>query len=226
MTRRRLSLLSAIGGVALLGAGALVVASIRSFPERLRCVDPVPETVRGKPTGYARCANGSKSRPTQLTCPSFLPRGEELVRRDERHMTAEMRQLSREQRRRLGSQEDCRFDHECTQKPHGHCFEARPSGRPGCAYGCVSDSECSGGICVCGDPVGYCMPASCTTNRDCEAPAVCSEYAPSPGCANDNGFACQQPADECASDGDCSPNHCGWNASQQRRVCVVDYCMN
>jgi hypothetical protein len=73
-----------------------------------------------------------------------------------------------------------------------------------CSYGCTRDSECAKGeICLCGDPVGTCIAASCNAGT-CGAGMECANYSFQycPGCTQ--GFACQTGADTCFSGLDCS----------------------
>jgi hypothetical protein len=76
----------------------------------------------------------------------------------------------------------CAYDVQCAIQPNGYC-EATPGGDllSECRYGCVSDDECdSGSICLCGDPVGTCVPALCddlpTTLRQGVARSRCYRY--------------------------------------------------
>src|SRR5205823_5129317 len=94
----------------------------------------------------------------------------------------------------------------CTGQAHGYCRASSGGQAPGCycAAGCVTDAECGvGQICLCGDPVGQCVQASCTSDGDCGANSFCLSYTPSPGCPS-TAFACQNYADNCASDADCA----------------------
>jgi hypothetical protein len=213
-----------VASSAVIAGGTLLFVSLNSFPKRLRCVDSTPDDVRGRPTGYAVCQNGALHRPEEKTCPSFLPRPEEIMSSYERRLPEEMRNVLREAQPIDPSRGDCRFDRDCTRAPHGHCRVPLPDGRPRCDYGCVRDSDCSSGICLCGDPVGRCVRALCTSDRGCPPLSVCTFYHPAPGCFYDSGFACQKPMDECTVDADCDAGTCGWRASDRVRVCTNIVC--
>jgi hypothetical protein len=214
---------------AALAIGAVIAVLIKvnaSSPRLLRRTAVKALLINGQLTGYAYTEGGALHRPAQTKCPSLLPRAQAI--------------LSSRDRRRLGlpphgdpvppdvgqtdSEGDCRFDRDCTQSPHGYCFEPLPSGDTRCNYGCVQDSECSEGICLCDEPVGRCVHAACTTDNDCAAPALCAVYSPSPGCWFEDGFACQSPKDQCATDTDCDGGACGWDAARRLRVCTSENC--
>jgi hypothetical protein len=68
----------------------------------------------------------------------------------------------------------------------------------------VQDGDCeTGNICYCGEPVGRCVPANCTTDADCEAGFNCAGYDSDPGCFSVT-FACQMTSDSCAATADCA----------------------
>jgi rubrerythrin len=112
----------------------------------------------------------------------------------------------------------CKSDADCTASPHGWCGNGPNfGGLPGpyCNYGCVQDSECGAGlICLCGDPVGRCVSATCNSDADCQSGFLCKSYDQSRGC-NNTTFTCQSPADECGSDADCAGSVSG-------NLCVID----
>jgi len=98
----------------------------------------------------------------------------------------------------LGYAGNCAADSECTARPEGYC-EGGINMPCECNYPCRRDEECQAGeICECLS--GVCMPATCTTDADCNG-AFCAQYALTNVCRW--GFACQTPSDECASRGDC-----------------------
>src|SRR5262249_49666913 len=97
---------------------------------------------------------------------------------------------------------------------------------PRCVYGCTRDEECpASNICVCGDPVGHCAPATCTTDRDCGGASqvgflvgfLCASYKPDHYCGVDS-FACQAWTDSCLSDRDCT-NGLACTLQGTRRAC-------
>lgn len=212
------------------GSAALAVLlskTARSVPSALRCLNSTPDFVRGKATGYEHCGNGMVHRVSRVTCPSFVPREEEILGDEERMLRSlpdDVRHALHEQPLDLALDE-CRRDSDCTRAAHGHCVKPLPSGHPVCSYGCVTDSECPQGICLCGDPIGRCIRARCDVDDDCDSSAVCTWYSPAPGCFFDDGFACQTHRDECATSADCGQRSCGWSPNSRTRVCTDEQCI-
>ena len=190
---------------------AAIDAPIGKLP--FTCVNPTPILIDGKDTGFDACQGGVTRRRESITCVSKLPRGAlpQCVP-DPNGPT---------------NPSGCLSDTQCTDKPNGACTQGGAfGGAPGCycAYGCTKDAECgSGEICVCGDPIGTCEPASCATGADCATPgAECVDYTSSPGCPM-RAFACESPVDKCLADSDCpSPNQC--TAVNGGRVCQPPQC--
>ena len=123
----------------------------------------------------------------------------------------------------------CDEDSDCTAQPHGYCTDALPEGpwqtSPTCMYGCVADSECGAGyVCLCGEPVGTCVLARCTSDADCGGLA-CTTYNDSPGC-NGTSVSCQTAADTCATDAQCgSDQFCSDNYRRDAsRSCMGPSC--
>jgi hypothetical protein len=140
--------------------------------------------------GYEQCESGTIHRPKISECPSSLPRAVLEIAPP--------------------AEGNCFSDLDCTAAPHGYCRSATGNQLPGvyCAYGCVKDSECGpGNICVCGDPVGHCAPATCSSDADCGDGLRCQSYDPSGGCGSQS-FACQTPQDTCGGDADCTGAFC------------------
>lgn len=179
--------------------------------------------------GFERCETGQLHR-TRVdgVCSSPLPRdysftSEELVALQ---LAAIERGLDATA---LAEILPCVYDEQCGDLPNGYCA-ATPGGAllSECRYGCVSDGECdSGSICLCGDPVGTCVPALCDDDLECAGDLRCVAYDPSPGCDSFTllpVFRCQTYQDECASDLDCSPAapHC--TSIGDRFACVSGGC--
>ncbi len=169
------------GGVITLPDGAVV-------PTNAVCANPQPMLVGGKDTGFDQCAGGRIRRRSAMACPSLLPRASGGT---------------------CGAGIDsgisggCQKDADCTAKPYGHCG---PSGQLACAcnYGCLSDQDCgTDQICLCGEPVGRCVSATCKDAASCSGGAQCADFDRSSGCGVTT-FACTTPADKCFSDSDCS----------------------
>jgi hypothetical protein len=200
----------------------MLVASCRpgpagSTPARARnlaCEGSKPVIISGNDTGFQTCSNGMRHRPKAVKCPSFLPRSDDGVSNLRRHIS-HYDELSGDE---AGSM-PCIRDSDCSARAYGHCEPTRPSVMTWCAYGCVSDSECSSGeLCLCGDPVGGCVPATCRIDSDCGPPYVCGDYEPiDVECGDTDAFACQTKRDECAVL--CPHPRLFCTFSQGRRVC-------
>ncbi|MFO0566379.1 MAG: ferritin-like domain-containing protein [Polyangiaceae bacterium] len=167
------------------------------------CKNPTPILVNGKATGVDSCGTRSVRRTDAVTCPEAMPRANPCT----------------------ATQMDCAADTDCGAQAHGYCnFFAGGGGAPStcsCAYGCVSDNECpEGQRCLCGDPVGRCVPATCSTAADCQEGFDC--MSPFGTCASPS-LACQTQKDECSSDDDCSVGlYCG--VTDGHRSCQPDGC--
>ncbi len=156
-----------------------------SATSKFTCDDPVAVLVDGKDTGYDTCAAGQTRRREAKACPSALPRAAAC--------------------NSGGGADSCKTDSECNDKPNGYCAAASGNQAPGCscAYGCTTDADCGAdAICLCGAPVGRCVPAKCKDDAGCPE-GDCTSYDSSPGCAF-IAFACQSTADTCGGDKDCA----------------------
>ncbi|MGH7434479.1 MAG: ferritin-like domain-containing protein, partial [Polyangiaceae bacterium] len=175
-----------------LDAGISPPASCSKHP----CTSPTPIVVAGVDTGFDTCAGGTIRRRAIVSCPSTLPRagGGSCSAGDS------------------GAFMNCTSDSDCTMSPDGHCELNNPAPNPGfsaqclCNYGCRNDSDCTGGsICLCGDPVGTCVPSECATGSGCLPGCDCARPALF------GSFACQTPEDTCYSDPDCVGARSSWD---------------
>ncbi|AUX34023.1 MULTISPECIES: ferritin-like domain-containing protein [Sorangium] len=186
-------------------AGSTGSAPPGGFP--FACDDPEPILVAGQNTGYVRCAGGWMHRAEVITCASPLPRPEACKDPG-------------------AGASSCSSDADCTEQPHGFCSPGLGGEAPPgcfCHYGCTTDAECNEGqICLCGDPVGQCVQALCTSDQDCGR-LLCSSYVLNPGCGG-TGFACQTATDECAGDGDC-PGDQQCTLQALRHTCAEPNCV-
>lgn len=157
----------------------------------------MPIVVGGIDTGYDSCTNGYTRRRAQVTCPTFLPRagGGACDQPD-------------------GSAQGgtCHSDSDCAPDPYGHCeLESPDGGIPAsctCVHGCRQDSDCNAGeVCSCADPIGQCLPATCTTGASCMAGCDCISGSMGSGCGTQ--YDCETPQDQCATNGDCVAQDAG-----------------
>ena len=163
-----------------------------------RCTNPTPELIDGKPTGYVRCDGVYFHRAEKRDCPSTLPRQQAP------HLP--------------GPGADCATDADCTDRPNGYCRSWTTFAGSGftCDYGCLKDEDCTTGeICRCGDPVGVCVQAACTTDASCGPGLLCANTGVT-SCTRS--FACQKPTDQCDSYANCPKGqYCG--VADTRRMC-------
>jgi hypothetical protein len=152
--------------------------SVSEFP----CESPTP-LLPGSQTGFELCASGFIHRPTTAQCPSTLPRAEEIC---------------------SGDGLACNSDADCADVANGFCGYGNGfEGGCVCNAGCLTDADCgAGSICMCGDPVGSCVAADCTTDEDCDGGLCASTIVGDPGCGSLQ-FRCQTGQDECGGNADC-----------------------
>ena len=163
---------------------------------------------------WMSCDNGLVHRAAPAQCASKLPRAAAIPPTD-------------------AALDECTKDSQCTAKPNGYCGVLHSGFVPTkphniCLYGCLQDSECSdGSICECGDFVGSCTSApACKSDKDCTGGALCTQYDSCPGVPGVTSFACQDPADKCETNADCTqPNlqFCSIGETQHRE-CVGVRC--
>ena len=190
--------------------------SVTTSVRDLACEESKPIVLFGKHTGFERCSNSMRHRRNAVACASSLPRPDDGVSYLKRYVP-EVYEWSQEV---VEAGSWCLRDSDCSARVHGHCEPMRPCCGTYCAYGCLSDSECSDGeICLCDDPVGRCVPASCQTDADCQHPYVCGDYEPIDGeCGVRDAFACQTARDECAVI--CGPRGIFCTFSEGHRTCA------
>lgn len=155
-----------------------------------------PLRIDGRLTGYVALGvergDIGYHRPEVRDCPSTLPRAGQHPAKD-------------------SAAWECRRDTDCTESPHGYCALHGMIPATSCVYGCVTDSECAEDeLCLCGDPVGRCVPANCRSDEDCAGNLRCatSRIRPSESGARDCEllltFACEDRGDRCRIDDPCS----------------------
>jgi hypothetical protein len=179
-------------------------------PQGFPCEDPGPVQIADKDTGFVFCTGGPVHRPKSQACPTKIPRASACTAPED-------------------AQNACSSDADCNATPNGFCqipfFDSHAGFIPGCAcvYGCSTDAECGEGrICLCGDPVGRCVQADCTSDADCHG-LFCVESAFDNDC-NSTGMACQSELDECLIDADCtSGSQCSFK--DDHRACLSTMCI-
>lgn len=147
----------------------------------VECENPVDQA-----GGTQLCASGLITRPSAATCESSLPRDGTCT--DD------------------PATDECSSDADCTEYPNGMCNSSSGFGGLGCfcSYGCMEDADCStGSICVCGDVIGQCEPASCVTDADCGGGSLCARYESLDLACGSQGWECTTAADECLVHEDC-----------------------
>jgi hypothetical protein len=174
------------------------------------CTNPTPLVVGGQETGFVRCDEGHTHRAAVQACPTLLPRAAKCEARP-------------------GSAQGCSVDADCREKPNGACTPPGAGRGPGecvCNYGCRSDGDCeAGSVCLCGDPVGQCVPARCTSDAEC-GDRFCSTMIESKSCGGVV-LACQSAADRCSGDAQCGANETCRSSEADRtgpRTCQADGC--
>lgn len=180
-------------------------------PQGFPCEDPGPVQIADKDTGFVFCTGGPVHRPKSQACPTKIPRASTCPAPE-------------------GAQDGCSSDADCSDGPNGFCkspfLDPRAEVIPGCScvYGCLTDAECGEGyICLCGDPVGRCVQAACTSDADCNG-LFCVESAIADNC-NSTGMACQSELDECLIDADC-PGGRQCSFKDDHRACLLMMCIS
>ena len=178
-------------------AGAPVNVGGGAATNKFPCTDP-----QALSHGFEQC-DGFKHRQKQETCISLVPRPDAVPNPD------------------IG---ECKFDADCKERPYGWCDSGGQISTTYCSYGCVIDEDCGKNqLCECGEPVGRCVQADCTSDADCQSGFLCKRYDMSSGCDH-TVYSCQSPADSCGRDADCGDGTCRLGADKQRFECHTDRC--
>ena len=168
------------------------------------CAASQPTSVEG----LERCENSVVHRVRAVVCANAVPRSAAIDHYDPNY-------------------DECQTDSDCDAVRYGHCGLREGSSRVRtCVEGCVSDDDCdTGQLCLCGEPVGRCVPARCHADADCAGDYLCAQYSPHPGCFP-SAFACQSALDGCRGDTGCdylvNPTACVFNGEQF--ACTLDQC--
>ncbi len=163
--------------------------------------------IDGKDTGFISCKAGFVHRTERRECASIIPRPPPQLPTD--------------------STRDCQRDEDCAGLLHGYCDPspyAAPHLHMVCFAGCVRDEECdTNQVCVCGNPVGTCVNATCKTDTDCGADRLCASSLFPVACyalPTPSGFDCQRPNDACRGPADCEDPGDNCEAVEGPRVCI------
>lgn len=117
------------------------------------CTNPESVELAGERTGFVLCEEGYEARIEPVTCPNLLP------------------QKGSGGAAGAPSLGDCLDHSDCP----GELEFCESNGEYSlCTAGCRSDEDCSSGhICHCHNPIGRCVPATCTKSSDCPG-SVCA----------------------------------------------------
>jgi hypothetical protein len=172
------------------------------------CINPRPVVgIDGNDTGFVSCDGSIIHRQEVRTCASRLPRPDPVI----------------SSQNPIGA---CTLDEDCAHLLHGHCVlgSGLGTGRTFCTTGCIRDEDCgaAGLICLCDDPIGRCVAATCASDADCGSGSLCTsvETANCDGSPYQGDFACQMPGDKCRSKGDCPPTAENCSAGPNGRSCT------
>lgn len=153
--------------------------------------------------GFVTCNEGFTHRVEAVDCPAPAPRATTCIGTD--------------------GTSGCSVDSDCTAGTNGYCELSSYSSYCYCNYGCLKDSDCGAGqICQCGDPVGRCVMADCTSDAECNGGA-CATYDSNPGCGG-VAYACTVAGDSCLAGSDCPDGYCSLDAVGFR-VCASASCV-
>jgi hypothetical protein len=166
--------------------------------------------------GWLGCADGTVQRSERGTCSSSLPRARDLIAGIPPQLVQQF--IDR------GGVIECRQDRDCTNGAHGRCeLSEQALPLPFCQYGCVIDAECAAGqVCVCGDPVGRCETAHCTSNADCGDGFACLQWQ-GDACPGYD-VSCETSRDQCRTDEDCNPGQSCYLEDDGRHLCAFVSC--
>ncbi len=189
-----------VGWLPFLGILGLVVVGCEADPVSEGCPNPTPISIQGKDTGLVQCGNGLQHRTVSMDC-------------------ADLRTTAP---KTLPADCDCLMDSQCNDNLLGVCGPSGTTGTAcGCWYGCTTDADCaSGEVCLCGDPVGQCVPATCATDADCDG-GLCTVRETSGSTTYWYAAECETD-DECDAEGafGCPAGQvCTSNGSSGRKEC-------
>ncbi len=141
---------------------------------------------------------------------------------------------------------NCGADQDCTTGSNGRCncgaIGATAGESNNCSYDqCASDSDCSGGVCVCREDSirntagacqatqTICLPGNCHIDSDCGDAGYCSPST-FPGCGPVwwYGYFCHTASDDCVDDSDCNEAgaYCAFSAASGHWSCSAGACID
>jgi hypothetical protein len=163
-------------------------------------------------SGFENCTQGYVRRVGPAHCTSKLPRATAVPGYD-------------------AAVDSCKLDTDCPSAmygPYAHCDTRFGGNAHVCVRGCIVDPDCeTGQVCLCGDPVGRCVPSSCDSSADCGPGKDCASFETGPSCFSTQ-FGCQTSSDSCSSASDCrnfsmNPSFCAF-VQPGARGCTVAQC--
>jgi hypothetical protein len=139
---------------------------------------------------------------------------------------------------------NCGADQDCTTGSNGrcNCFTVAAGESNACSYDqCASDSDCSGGVCVCREDSirntagacqatqTICLPGNCHIDSDCGDAGYCSPST-FPGCGPVwwYGYFCHTASDDCVDDSDCNEAgaYCAFSTASGHWSCSAGACID
>ena len=186
------------------------------------CQQPTTDPV----THLVTCSNGVRHRPKAFACPIVIGTGADGAAGGSFSDGGAAGESSGDG----GAGGDtappgsCSKDSDCAAFTRGYC-QFYYDGGPflgSCQSGCVQDSDCPQGVCICDGSAtgGKCTYSDCTTDAQCGPHSLCASYenACGPG-----GFACLAPGvDECLTRADCAGSACSTEGGH--RACNSAVC--
>jgi hypothetical protein len=161
-------------------------------------------------THLVTCSNGFMHRPTAVTCsrPLDSPAADAADAAGAAGAAGDTGDT--------GGPHYCEEDADCSSFRLGYC--SRTSNQPSCLSGCLQDSDCAAGLCLCDGSAhgGVCTSATCKIDAECGSNSLC---ASANALCGETNFGCLSAQDECHSSVDCGPNRECQLAEEPYRTC-------
>jgi hypothetical protein len=127
-----------------------------------------------------------------------------------------------------GGFDECATDADCPGKlsfcERGPAYPGAPPSTASCQAGCLQDSDCDHGICLCDGSAhgGTCRSSQCKVDADCGVGFFCSPVEPI--CGGSAGFQCLKATDQCWTSADCAHHSPCISDSVTGRSCFEGAC--